>query len=459
MATGKDNARPWEKKKWRNGEIRPSGAAPIILLIMGAVFLALGMTAVLNAKNALKLPPNKENIALLFPFIGLCLLVSAIFMFMRNRKWRGSKFVMNTMPGVIGGRVSGVLILSGDLGRDAEINITLANIESQTRKSGKNSHTSTSYLFKHEMAVNSSQAARETSGYALPGIGQIEVPIDVEIPFETKDERDNHRSNRTRYTYKWKLTVKADIPGMDLDLEFVLPIYRTEESDSSINQAKIDAVDAASAVQAHQAGQLDFEEIKTDRIGGSEHYISKGKGRVLFIVAFIVLSIGIGLGYFAVVKQWPQFSDDQGLGNKLFSLIFLAVPVVIGGVFILFGILLCVFGFFSMGTNDVWVQAGQINYIRRLGSKQWTHSIGRDYIVDIVVDKCGATNGNNFYAVKVKHSDFSQLSRIEQYVHQKMAVKRDMPTNEFTLEIARDIDDKAEAHLLAEKIKQQLYVL
>ena len=60
-------ARPWEKKKWHGGEIRPSGAAAWILLAMGAVFLAVGITIALKAENAIKLPLNKENVVLLFP--------------------------------------------------------------------------------------------------------------------------------------------------------------------------------------------------------------------------------------------------------------------------------------------------------------------------------------------------------------------------------------------------------
>ncbi len=445
------SVRPWEKKKWRGGEIRPGGAAPVILLAMGIVFLALGMTVVLNAENALKLPPNKENIALLFPVVGLCLTVSAIFMFLRNRKWRGSKFVMKTMPGVIGGRLTGVLLLSGDLGRDADINITLINEESRTRSSGKKSHTSRHWLFKHEMQVNSGEASRATSGYALQGIGQIEVPVDVEIPFETKDETDNHRSGRTRYSYKWKLKVKADIPGMDLNLEFVLPVYRTEASDATINLAKKDAADAAAALKAHQAGQLDFEEVKTDRIGGSEHYVSRGRYRVLFVFGFIFLSIGVGIAYFSITKFLPQFRD-----GRFFALLFLVVPIIIAGVFVLVGSLLALFGVYSMGTKEVWVQDGRINYIKRLGSKQWLRTIGRDYIIDIAVKKSSSSKGNNFYAVRLEHSDLSQLSGLEQFFYKKAAEKKGQQQVKATLEIARDIDDKAEAHLLAEKIKQQL---
>ncbi|RKY08507.1 MAG: hypothetical protein DRP66_04385 [Planctomycetota bacterium] len=445
------SVRPWEKKKWRGGEIRPCGAVPAILSAMGIVFLAIGMAAALNAENALKLPPNKENIVLLFPVVGLCLTASAIFMFLRNRKWRGSKFVMKTMPGVIGGRLSGVLLLSGDLGQDADINITLVNEESRTRSSGKKSHTSTHWLFKHEMQVNSGQASRATSGYALQGIGQIEVPVDVEIPFETKDETDNHRSGSTRYSYKWKLKVKADIPGMDLNLEFVLPIYRTEASDPTINLAKKDTADAAAAVKAHQAGRLDFQEIKTDRVGGSEHYVSRGGSRALFAFGFIFLSIGIGIAYFSIMKFLPQFHE-----NKFFALLFLAAPIVIAGVFVLVGSLLAMFGVFSMGTKEVWVQDGRINYIKRLGSKQWSRTIGRDYIIDIAVKKCGSSGGNNFYAVRIEHSDLSQLSGLEQFFCKKAAERSDQQEPKATLEIARDIDDKAEAHLLAEKIKQQL---
>ena len=206
------NINPWEQKKWHGGQIRPNRGGVVVLLIMGVIFLTVGMLAVVNSENALKFPPNKENFALLFPFIGLCLLGFGVFILVRNRKWRGSKFVMETMPGVIGGKLTGTLVLCGDLGGDADIDITLVNEEQETSRTGKKSHTSTSYIFKHRMRVNSGQVLKKESGYALPGPQQFEIPLNVEIPFETKDQTDNHKSRRTSYRYQWKLLVKADMP-------------------------------------------------------------------------------------------------------------------------------------------------------------------------------------------------------------------------------------------------------
>jgi len=380
-------------------------------------------------------------------------------MLLRNRKWRGTKFVMKTMPGVIGGRCTGLLTLNGNLGRSADINITLVNEELKTTSSGKNSRTTTNHLFKHEMQVNSGQASRATNGYTLPGIGQIEIPLDIKIPFETKDETDNYRTGRTRYQYKWKLKVKADIPGMDLNLEFTLPIYRTQDSNPAINMAKKNAADAAAALKAHQAGQLNFQEVKTDHIGGSEHYVTKGRYRALLVIAFIISSIGIGLAYFSIADFLPEFRESSGdLVSKLFTLLHLAVPFIIAGVFIFVGTVMAMFGIYSMGTRDVWVEDGQVNYIKQLGSKQTHRTIGRDYIIDITVKKSGSSNNNNFYAVCIEHCDLSQVSRFEQFLFKIMAKKEGLPQPKVKLEIARGIDDKAEAHLLAEKIKQQLAI-
>jgi len=413
--------KPWEKKKWRGGEIRPSSSTAVVLLVTGTLFLALGMTAVLKSENAFKLPLNRDNIALLFPVVGLCLTVSAIFMLLRNRKWRGS------------------------IGDDTDINITLVNEEVRHSSSGRSSQTSTRWLFKHEMQVNSSRVSCTESDYTLPGIGRtIEVPVDVEIPFETKDDTDNYRSGRTRCRYKWKLMVKADIPGMDLNLEFVLPVYRTEASDPAINLAKKDAADAAAAIEAHRAGRLDFEEIKPDRIDGCEHYVSRGRCGVLLVSGLVILAIGIGVGYSTAMKLRPQFSDG---GFSFFMLLSLAGPIIVSGAFVLVGSLLVLLGVYSMGTRDVWVENGQIHYVKRLGSKQWRQTIGRDYIIDITVDRCGSSKGNNFYAVRVEHCDLSQLNRLGQFFYKKAAEKKGVYQAKTRLEIARDIDDKAQPEL------------
>jgi len=451
------NIKPWGNKKWHGGQIRPNGAGVLALLVTAVIFLTIGMIAVLNSENALKLPPNKENIALLFPFIGMCLLMFAVFLFLRNRKWRGSKFVMQTMPGVIGGRVSGVLIICGDLGRDTIIDVTLVNEQQRTNRSRKKTNTSTSYLFKHQIQVNSDQIQRTGSGYTLPGALAIEIPLDVEIPYEAKDETDNYKSGRNSYCYQWKLKVKADIPGMDLELQFVLPVYRTEASDPSINQAKFDTVDAAAAVAAHQAGKLHFNEIKTDTFGGSEHYISKGRWRALLVFGLIIFLVGIGVAWDTIVNVIPKFfGSDASTAQKLYSPMFLINPVMVSIGFLLFGSLLLALSVYLMGTKDVCVEGGQVNYVKRLGSKQWRQTIGRDYIVDIAVKSCGSSGHNKFYAVELSHSDLSQLNRLGQFFYKKAAEKQGFAIAKVTIEIARDIDNKAEAHLLAEKIKQQL---
>ncbi|MCF7956885.1 MAG: hypothetical protein K9M57_00410 [Phycisphaerae bacterium] len=445
MTQNNPNTNPWEKKKWRNGVIRPSGGTIIVLLLllMATGFLGLGMFSVLYSENALKLPLNKENILLLFPFTGLCFLVSAIFTFIRNGKCHGSKFVMKTMPGIIGGRLSGVLTLNGNLDYDAKIKITLANIEYDTSPSGgaeSGSQTSMRSIFEHVVSINAAQAGRNKEGYGMLGIGQIEIPFDVEIPFETKDQRDNYRSGDTKYSYKWRLNVKADIPGMDLNLKFVLPVYRTADSDPTINQAKIDAANITNALKAHQDGLFDFDDIKTTRIGDSEHYISKGRGLRLFICGLFTISVGIGMGLL----------DD--------------LPMIVAGIFAMFGILLGAIGIRTMGTREVWVQDGQIKYVRHLGFTQWQRTIERDSIADIVIAEQLLNNdgndyhadGNNYYAVNVKYSDFRPLISTDQFFDAISFQQKIEQDSKLTLEIARDIDNKAEAQLLAEKIKQQI---
>lgn len=449
--------KPWEDKKWRNGEIRPVTPGLVLAALAGIVFFAIGLKATLELDNALKLPLNIDTLVLLCPLIGTLLLISVFFRFIRSQKWKGSKFVMKSMPGVIGGKLTGVLVISGHLNPDAELEIRLLNIERRRRSSNKNSRTPFHYIFKRCLKVTTGDAARNTCGYTLHGGNQIEVPLDIEIPFEAKDEQDNYVAGRTRFSYQWKLEVKSDIPSMDLNLQFILPVYRTEASDPSINEAKRDAEDAGATMDRYESGQLDFQEIRTHRVGGHEHYISKGRPFALFCIAFVLLSIGIGIGVFECYKIWLAIADAHQLAIKIISIVSFAIDCAIACAFGFFGAVFVFLGILTMGTKEVWVENGKINYIKRLGSNQWQYSIAREFIIDIVVKKCGSTNGNNFYAVNVKHSDVSQMSRLAQIAYQKFVPKNnDILTNGLSLEIARDIDDKAEAHLLAEKIKQQL---
>ncbi len=443
---------PWEKRKWRNGIIRPSRVGFIVIGIMGLVFVGIGTAAVMSAENALKLPLNKENIALLFPVIGVCMLIASVVMACRLWKYRGTMFRMETMPGIIGGKLRGVLVVPDVLGGDGQIDISLVNEERKRTGSGKNSHTFVHILFQHDMSVNAGDYSR--SGVAIAGLGQIEIPVEFVLPYDTKDQTDNCRKNRTSYSYRWLLKAKADVPGLDMNFEFDVPVFRTEQSSDAVTTDTMETEAAQEKLHVLKADRSRLEEIEIVNQSGYEHYFSKGRGPGFLIFGMIVLAIGFGLLGHGISNAINNSDGSSGSGiGKIIAVDSVVRPAIIGLGVLFVGGICFLGGLFIMGRRDVYVAGGVVNYHKKLAMLNFNKQIGRDFIIDVTVKKCGRTGNKKFYAVRVDHTDLSQVSAIERFVWSKLPSNREL---RVPLEVVRGIGDKAEALWLADRLKEQL---
>lgn len=415
---------------------------------MGLMFTGIGSFTVLSAKNALKWPPNKDNFALLFPAIGVLLLVGAVVMAVRQWKYRGTLFRMETMPGVIGGKLRGVLVIPDMLGNNEQITIRLTNEERKTSGSGKNSHTYVRVLFEQEKTVTIADYSR--NGYTLAGPGQVEVPVEFVLPFDTKDETDNY--GKCQYT--WRLKAKADVPGLDMSFEFMVPVFRTQQSRNELTTDTMETAAAQEKLQALKQNHCQSKEIAVVFQNGGEHYVSKTKGYIPFVIGAVIVAIGFGLVGCGIVKVMNVFhGGGESVIDMVLASVFALVPAFLGFVFLFIGGIIFLLGLFTMGRREVYVADGAVHYCRRLAMFNFNKRIDREFIVDITVKRNGSVNGKILHAVRVEHTDLGQVSGIERYVRSK--APRGKISN-IPLETAINIYDKAEALWLADRLKEQL---
>lgn len=438
------SGRPWEKRKWRNGIIRPSKAGLILISIMGLMFTGLGIGAAVTAKNALSWPPNKDNFVLLFICIGVLLLILAAVMAARQWKFHGAMFRLETMPGVIGGMLKGVLVFPDVPGCDGLLDIRLVNEEQVTSGSGKHKHTTTYVLYEHSETVNIADYSR--SNYTPAGLGPIEIPLEFAIPYDTKDETDSY----SRHKYRWKLTAKADVQGLNIDFEFDVPVFRTEQSRKEITIEEMETTAVQEDLFAIKQGSHPLKEIAVIFQDGHEHYLSKSKGYILFVFGAVLFAIGSGFIGYGIVNA--RNSEDAGIG-MVFAIASASIPGFFGFCILFVGGLISLAGLLNMGRSDVFVAEGAVHYCRRLACFNFRKRIDRDLITDITVEKCGSVNGRNLHAVHVSHTDLNQVSAIERVFLSKIPNSK---KSNIKLEVARDINDKAEALWLANRLKERL---
>lgn len=442
--------KPWDKRKWRDGIIKPGKLGFIIVGIMGLLFTGIGGFMALNAENALRLPPNKENVVLLFPLVGICLLIASVVMLARHLKYRGTMLRMETMPGVIGGKFKGVLVIPDVFGGCGRVDISLENQELKTTGSGthKHKHTHVSKLFQVEVSVDIAELGSQ--GFSITGPKLIEIPIDLVLPYDTKDETENHG----RVTYKWLLKAKADVPGLDMSFEFNVPVFRTADSSSDITIDQMETEDAQEKLAEIKDDVRKIRNVDIFRRGGYEHYVSRGKASVLLIVGVIILAIGSGLVWHGISRGIDNLGGaDERLIVKVSDFAFAAVPAFIGSVFLLVGAIIFGLSLFILGRCDVYVAGDMVNFNNRLGPFEFNKQIGRDFIIDIDVKKRGSSGGVSFYAVCIEHTDLRQVTAVERFLRSKAPSNIEL---KIPLEVAKSIPDKAEALWLADRIKEQL---
>jgi hypothetical protein len=149
-------------------------------------------------------------IFLLFSVIGCVLLVYAVRQTIQHFKFGRSYLQLKTHPGVIGGKLAGDLALRGRLRAVRALSVTLRCVQSVTTGSGDNRRTTKKTLWED---------TREYDGVALFDHDALSLALEFQIP-------DNQRSSSD--DIDWVLAVTGAVPGVDVNLEFTVPVFRVK---------------------------------------------------------------------------------------------------------------------------------------------------------------------------------------------------------------------------------------
>jgi uncharacterized protein DUF3592 len=209
------------KKEWAEGRIVHSSksvmfgssifalvwnliSTPIIFLIIHEAFIKEGNKAAL--------------FALIFPVVGICLIIWAMKSILQWKKYGDSIFEMDNVPGVIGGALGGYIFTKVNIRPDDGFHLTLSCIRQRVTGSGKNRSASESILWQDVKII-----ARE----ALESdFTKSAIPVLFSIPFDAQETDESNQNDKI----VWRLEVKASVPGVDYSAKFEIPVFRTEES-------------------------------------------------------------------------------------------------------------------------------------------------------------------------------------------------------------------------------------
>jgi hypothetical protein len=165
---------------------------------------------------------EKENypalLGLLFPLVGIGLLVWALRETIEWKKFGQSIFRMNSVPGVIGGELGGTIDVPASFEPGQGFDLTLSCINRVRTGSGRSSSTRETILWQEKRSGVNSLARPEAMGSG--------IPVQIEIPFDCQQTDSTDSDN----SILWRLEAHAAVPGVDFHSQFEVPVFKTSAS-------------------------------------------------------------------------------------------------------------------------------------------------------------------------------------------------------------------------------------
>ena len=221
---------------------------------------------------------------LIFPLIGLGLLIWAFRMTLRWMRFGESVFEMAFVPGLLGGALEGVIRPSRPMRPEGPIQLRLNCLSRVTRSSGNGSSTQESLLWQHETAVEMRPDGTIPVAFYLPADGSETSVIGV--------------GNGVL----WRLEVKARVPGVDYAAQFEVPVFQGEQTPEQ-------QAEAAKLIAREQTEVATYVQPPTSRIrvgmslrGGMEFIFPpcRNPGSALLLTVIVAILAGV---VWLIVKQ------------------------------------------------------------------------------------------------------------------------------------------------------------
>ncbi len=237
-------------------------------------------------------------VGLIFNAIGFFVLYKAIQKTLEQLRFGRVPVLLTPFPGELGGKVAGHLDFQQKLDNSSTFNLTLKQMKTVTTRSGGKSQTST------------------TSTWDLTGNGTLKSTINgsriyfaFEVPANLKPSRTDDKNG-----YWWSLEVKGDMPGVDFNRSYEIPVFKTTNSASSSasQPSEVSTATAQTDFSEQLEDMLDIEQLAD----GILIRQAPGKQKMAWPIALfgvIFGGVGIGIGFTDAPLLFPIVFSAFGL--------------------------------------------------------------------------------------------------------------------------------------------------
>ncbi len=210
---------PWLwRDDWAAGEVRSTGRANVGALWIFTLFWNAVSSFVWLVVPAELAKGNRAAwVAFLFPAVGLLLLLGAIRATLSWRKFGAARFRSQSLPGSPGGFLEGHIDLYSRLAATDGMRLQLRCVRRESSGSGKNRSTTDHTLWEDEKILGPNLP--EHRPYCTT------IPIFFRLP---PDQPESDRDDDPQRDLSWRLRASAKVSGPDLDVEFEVPVFKTD---------------------------------------------------------------------------------------------------------------------------------------------------------------------------------------------------------------------------------------
>ncbi|MDH3441579.1 MAG: DUF3592 domain-containing protein [Gammaproteobacteria bacterium] len=325
--------KPWlANDDWQTGTIRSASKS--------TMWFSWGFAALWNLISAplpfvvyTEVAENHNTIALvglLFPVVGIGLLWWAIARTMEWRRFGPAPVNLDPFPGSIGGHVGGTFDVNLPYDPSARFSVTLTSLHSYVSGSGDNRSRKETAKWQDVQVAHAASAA-----------GGTRLSFRFDVP-EGLNESDADHSDDA-YDL-WRLNLKADLPGTDIDRDYEIPVYATAQQSRRLSSFSIEAAES-------DQREIDMADVRSlftmeQGVNGKTMVYPMFRHSYNGIVGFLIGSVFTGAGWFLAFREDHWF---------------------MGGIFGFVGSLIALFGlYYLFNSLEVTANGGRVRSVRRI---------------------------------------------------------------------------------------------
>jgi len=209
-------AKPWlARPEWADNQIRSSARGGMYAIwFFAVIWNALSLPATFVVPDVWRKEGALALIILLFPLVGAGLLYWALKLTREWRRFGNTPLIMDPFPGAVGGDVGGEIELHVPYEPALVCEASLCCLYSYETGSGDDS-------------TRQERVAWQDSGYAQ--VERTAQGMRLRFRFAVPAGQRPSEEESGNY-YFWRLSIKAQLPGSDLNRSFTIPVYATGES-------------------------------------------------------------------------------------------------------------------------------------------------------------------------------------------------------------------------------------